>query len=132
MSWDLFVQKFPIGAKSISDLPKDFHSEQISTRTKLIAKIRDLVPEADFSNPAWGLLKGENFSLEINLGEDEMVSDFAFHAQGLGGDASLISDLLNHLQLRAVDSWTGDFFCVDANGAESWRKYRNKIVQQGQ
>jgi len=54
VSWDIFVQDFPKDAKAIDDIEDDFQPAPIGTRLKFITLIKEVVPDATFSDPSWG------------------------------------------------------------------------------
>jgi hypothetical protein len=52
---------------------RDGHSRRpgpLGTRAELISRIRELLPETDFSDPSWGILDEPGFSIEFNMGEE--------------------------------------------------------------
>ena len=132
MSWDIFVQDFPSDAKTIDDIPDDFNPAVIGKRTTVIQKIKEVVSSADFSDPAWGVIDGTDWSIEANLGADEECRDFAFHVSGGDTAAGVVSAILQSLGLRAVDSQTGEFFEAGPDAVESfrkWRAYRDQVEE---
>jgi hypothetical protein len=82
----------------------------IGKRAEIIAKIIDVVPDADFSDPAWGTIQGQGWSIELNMGTSEDCKSFAFHIRGRREAANVVGAVLDHLKLRAVDAETGEFF----------------------
>ena len=133
MSWDIFVQDLPRDARSIADIPAEFRPKAIGSRTDVIEKIRELLPEADFSDPSWGRIDNEDWSIEVNLGKDEDCTSFALHVRGGDAVVGVIAGILAHLDLRALDSQTGDFFVAGPQALESfqkWRAYRGQVVNK--
>lgn len=128
MSWDIFVQDLPPSAKTLEDIPDDFEPKKIFNRADLIRRIKAIVPNADFSRPAWGVVESSTVCLEFNLGESEEMTGFAIHARGFKDDAVTIAKVLDHLQVRALDSQTGDFFSLEKCDVEAWRTYRDQIT----
>src|SRR5262245_9286514 len=104
MSWDIFVQDIPEGLAAAADLPEDFEPKSLGSRGALIEKIRSVVPNADFADPAWGLIDGPGYSIEVNLGSKEEVDGFAFHVRGGDMAAFVVADILQCLGLRAFDT----------------------------
>jgi hypothetical protein len=90
------------------------------------------VPEADFSDPAWGRIDGADFSIEVNMGLGEQVDSFAFHVRGRDLALGAIAEILEHLNLRAVDpqSKTGSLFTPASAQAslQAWRAYRDSVI----
>jgi hypothetical protein len=131
VSWDLFIQDLPRSAESIADIPDDFEPSSLGPRDALIAAIRVAIPHADFSDPAWGVLEGPDYSIEFNIGDDDEVGCIALHVRGGDGAAAVVHKLLTHLGLRALDSGTGEFFEFDgisAEGLRVWREFRDSVV----
>ena len=132
MSWDIYVQDLPEGIKTVEEIPEDFHPGLIGRRRELIAEIKAVVPEADFSDPSWGRVEGPDFSIEFNMGDDEEVVCLALHVRGSEGAVGLIAAVLDRLGLQALapDSETG-LFEAEETARESfarWRSYRDTVV----
>ena len=132
MSWDVFVQDLPQEAKSAADIPADFRPASIGKRSAIIEKIREVFPTADFSDPSWGRINGDNWSIEVNIGANEDCGGFALHIRG--GDAAVgaVEAILQRLHLRALDTQTGDFFKAGPESIDSVRKwcaYRDQLLK---
>jgi len=131
MSWDLFVQDIPAAATRVDEIPDDFEPATIGARASVLAVIRDVAPFADFSNPAWVKIASEAVDVEVNLGDDEELTSFAFHVRGGDESVGLIADILGRLGLRAFDpgSDSGIFEASTAlRSLEKWRAYRDRII----
>ena len=132
MSWDIFVQDIPKDVKTVEEIPNDFQPNPIGTRSEIIRKIQQAVPEADFTNPAWGHIRGDGWHIEVNIGdEEEKCTGFAFHVRGGDEACGVIAAILDPLQLRAFDTQNGGFFVASPEAVESfraWRKYRDQVV----
>jgi hypothetical protein len=118
------VQDLPRDANSISDIPDDFRPGLIGKRTDVIRKIREVAPYADFSDPSWGHIEADDWSIEVNIGAKEECDGFALHVRGGDAVVGVIAAILNHLDLRALDSQTGEFFVAGPEALESFRKWR--------
>jgi hypothetical protein len=130
MSRDIFVQDLPPGVATVDDIPDDFEPRSIDLRrADIIAAITEIAPYADFTHPAWGTidlpgttivaadgpgvwLRGE--TIDVDLGDDELVQDFAFHLRGGGIEADrLVAKVLRRLKLRALDPSSDSGFFID-------------------
>lgn len=134
MSWDLFVQDLPPGISSTDEIPDDFSPQPIGRRNKIQQAILAAVPTADFSDPAWGNFEGDGFSIEINLGDEEVLGSFALHVRGSGDAPRVIQRILDSVNLRALDtsSPSGLFSLEESSEAfQRWQTYREQTVQQG-
>jgi len=135
VSWDIFVQDIPPSVASIQDMPDDFRPANLGPRDDLIRRISEVVPEADFSDPSWGLIDGDTYSIEVNIGDDHTVDSFAFHVRGGNEAASVVARILDHLKLRAFDPQSDSgIFSPGPAALESlrkWRAYRDQVAGDG-
>jgi hypothetical protein len=134
MSWDIHVQDFPRAAKEIKDIPNSFLPESIGQRSAIIAGICQVAPSADFSDPSWGSIRGENWSIEVNIGDGEECEGFMLHVRGGDEAAGVVAAILEKLNLRGFDCQTGEFFQAGSRSLESfqeWRAYRDRVVGDG-
>jgi hypothetical protein len=132
MSWDIFVQDFPSHVSSLEDIPADFKPASIGKRSMVIEQIKAVAPIADFSNPSWGTIDSDGWSIEVNIGLEEECRGFAFHVRGGDAAVGVIAAILQRLKLRAIDSETGDFFIAGPKAAEAfgkWRAYRDQVMK---
>lgn len=130
MSWDILIMILPSAARSAREIPDDFKPGTLGFRSELISKIRAAAPPADFSDPSWGHVATPDFSIDFNIGQEEIVDSIMLHVRGGGAAVGFVADLLNHLDLRAIDCQSGDFF-EPSSAAESmaaWRSYRDRVI----
>jgi hypothetical protein len=133
MSWDIFVQELPRDAKTTTDIPGDFRPGTIGKRSTIIEGIKEVVPSADFSDPCWGVIDGDDWSIEVNIGANEDCGGFALHVRGSDAAIGAVEAILQHLGLRALDSQNGDFFTAGPEAIDSfrkWRAYRDQVVEK--
>jgi len=131
MSWDIYVQDIPAAAQSPADISDEFQPKPLGKRTDIIATICGVVPSADFSDPTWGKIDGPDYSIEIGMGDAELVRSFAFHVHGGDLAAYVVADILQQMNFRAFDpsSGSGIFDMAEgANGLRRWRAYRDTIL----
>ncbi len=133
MSWDVLFVRLPPGTSSLGDLGTNFSPHPLATRRELVASIRQLVPEADFTDPAWGSFVGEDFTIAFDLATDP-VESMTLHVRGGPAAFGFVRELSAWLALPAIDGTTGDvidFAAPDADrGFKAWRAYRDRIVGQ--
>ena len=131
MSWDLFVQDWG-NFDSLEDIPDDFEPQPIGKRSTIINLIKTVEPTVDFTNPSWGLLENEFFSIEFNMGMDEVLSSFTMHVRGNELAIPCIGNILAELKLNAADGSTTYFFNIEKSKADmnKWKEYRNQILNK--
>jgi hypothetical protein len=110
LSWDIFAQHLPASITSLSDIPDDFVPQPLGKRVSLIAKIMEVVPQADFAAPGWGKIRTPECEIEIGMGNDEDVESIVFHVYGGELAPGVVVAILRTLRLRALDSATGEIF----------------------
>jgi hypothetical protein len=132
MSWDISIQNLPADAASLADIPNDYRPEPLGPLQEVIKRVQEVFPAADFSDPSWGLLRNEEFSIEFNMGRHEICNGFMLHVRGGGGVALAVERLLRHLNLRGIDCQIGEFFSLEAAEAsfKQWREFRDRVVSQ--
>jgi hypothetical protein len=130
MSWDIFVQDLPADAATIEAIPPDFVPRPLGPRADIIAAIRSVVPYANFTDPAWGQIDAPAFSIEVNLGANELVDSFALHVRGGDAAVTCVAAILDALGVRAIDASSGDFFHRNTalKSFQRWRSYRDQIM----
>lgn len=130
MSWDIIVMNLP-DVPTVAEIPEGFQPPPIGPRSALISRILAVCPQADFSDPAWGIIQGADWSIEVNVGTEETCSSIALHVRGGDTAMSTVATILGHLRLRGIDVQTGEFF-VDGPESRSsfraWREYRDRVV----
>jgi hypothetical protein len=130
MSWDIYIQDFPLTARSVVDIPGDYHPSPLGNRSELIARIREVVPSADFSNPDWGVYEAHGYSIEFNMGSSEICGSVMLSVRGGGDPVPIIGRLLDHLQTRGIDCQSGEFFDTETarESFGAWQRYRDQVV----
>lgn len=131
MSWDIIAIDMPPEIKCVADIPKGFVPPPLGKRAEVIGKIEAIIPAANFSDPGWGLIRGEGWSIEVSLGKAEECGSFSLHLRGGDGAFGALVAILQGLNLRAIDCQTSEFFVAGKEGVESferWKQYRDRVV----
>ena len=131
MSWDILIQDLPKDVTSVGEIPEDFEPASLGSRADLISTICDYAPASSFSDPSWGELVTDEFVVEFNMGESEGVDSIMLHVRGGGEAARFVANLLDRLQLRAIDCSLGDFFSAPeaALSFEEWQAFRDRVPE---
>jgi hypothetical protein len=135
VSFDVFVQDLPPDARTVADIPDDFAPRPIGRRADILAGILRAAPAADFTDPTWGHIAGPGFSIEVNIGPEDVLGGFAFHVRGGPEALFVVADILRELGLRAIAPGTesGFFGLAELGPAYAqWQAYRRQVVGEGQ
>lgn len=129
MSWDIFVQDLPPEARSVKDVPDEFHPHPLGRRDEVIGRIRSVFPDADFEDPSWGRLQKDGYSIDISIGDLEEVGGVTLHVRGSDDAVGAVVALIEAIGGRGVDSWTGELFdqAVALHSIRRWRAYLEEI-----
>ncbi|HUP48160.1 MAG TPA: hypothetical protein VNA04_05145 [Thermoanaerobaculia bacterium] len=130
MSWDVFIQDLPPDARSVHDIPDEFQPRPLGTRPEVIGRIHARFPDADFSDPSWGRLHREGFSVDISLADEgEAVTGVTLHVRGSDDAVEAVVGLIDAVGGKALDSWTGELFdqAVALHSIRRWRAYLEEI-----
>ena len=108
----------------------NFAPRALGACADIIAAIRSVVPASNFTDPAWGQIDAPTFSIEVNLGYDEVVRSFALHVRGGDEAIAFVAAILDTLGVRAIDTSSEEFFnrqaAVESFGR--WRRYRDQVI----
>jgi len=132
MSWDVLIQDFG-DYKQIQEIPNDFQPKSIGNRNDIITKIKATFPEVNITNPSWLVLENDKFSIEFNIGNEDIVDSIMLHIRGDESVINVVLELLTNLNVRAVDTTTGKFVDIQENpkrGLNKWREFRNNILKK--
>jgi hypothetical protein len=131
MSWDLLVQDWG-DVKTLTDIPDNYEPKPIGSRSEIIARILEIEPLVDFTDSTMGRLENDQFSIEFNLGNEEIISSFALHVRGNELAIPFIGQVLSKLNLRAADGSSGDFFDIEKSNLDmrKWIDFRNEILKK--
>jgi len=130
MSWDVMLMNVSPTIVTGDDFPEDFTSE-LGPRAQVLSRMTAILPSLDLTDPTWGILDGDDFFIEFNIGDRDPVDVMTLHIRGGNGVISVIQRICEHTGWRAFDTSTGDFIDFTANPAEGlhqWRASRDQVV----
>lgn len=120
----------PAGAETIEDLAED--DAPLGTRAEVLAKLRAALPQADFSDPTWGIVEGPDYSVEVNLGDEEPVSAIMLHVRGGDSVMQVIRTAAKALGCGALDCNADEVLDLEGDvagaGLQAWREYKDRVV----
>ncbi len=86
MSWDVWVFAAKAPPPSVAEKADYWRGDILGALDQVRRKISACLPGVNWSDPAWGIYKGDGFSFEFNIGSKEPSDGFMIHVRG-GGDA---------------------------------------------
>jgi hypothetical protein len=112
------------------DFPDDFTSE-LGPQSQVLSTLAAILPHLDLTDPTWGRLDDDGFSIEFNIGDRDPVDAIMLHVRGGDSAIRVIQHVCEHTGWRALDTSTGDF--IDSaqdptKGLRQWRTFRDQVV----
>ncbi len=107
MSWDVILMNVPSNIESGTEFEEDL--PELGSKTKVLSILSNALPSINLSDPAWGILDGDNFSIEFNMGDDDPVHTIMLHVRGSDDVTGVIDRICQHSGWRAFDTTVGDF-----------------------
>jgi len=133
VSWDVFIMRRDSTTESLQSLvslPEDFMPSRMGDAGALRNRIRTVLPEVDWSEPSWGRLEGDGYSIEFNIQKEGIIDSFMLHVRG-GGDALVdITRMCKANGWLAVDCSDGSVIDLDKPSREGWesfQRYRDNV-----
>ena len=123
--------RVPPGVSSVDDLSGDYRPPPLGSRGAVQERIREVLPDVDWSDPAWGRLDGQAWSMELNAGRESIVDSLMLHVRGGGDDAvEAVVAIADAIGARALDVSTGRLLSPgDTEGWRAWQRYRDYAVR---
>lgn len=133
MSWDLMI--FNTRGKRPPPI-EDFEEtdfEPLGPAAVVRQKLSELLPGIDWSDPTWGTYRGDGFSIEFNVGEDDPIDDIGLRVVGGGDAVAAIVTFARPLGWSALDESTGEFLDLENPSQAGWdgfQAYRDKVMEE--
>jgi hypothetical protein len=130
MSWDTILLRLPAGVTSFNDLPEDFDSV-LAPLPEVLDAVSRHVPGVDLSDPTWGILEHDEYSIEFSIGEEDPCTSLMLHVRGTEAALEPIRHLCNATGWQAFDCSDGELIDWSADpgkGLRAWRAYREQVA----
>ncbi len=136
MSWDVIV--FDFDGKppaNILGLPDDYEIPEIGASDVVRKAISSGFPATDWSDTGWGVVDGDGWSIEFNIGQEAEVGQMMiWHVRGSGDPVTPIAALCKAQGWSPLDSVDSQFLDLDAPSTEGWehfQAFRDQILAKG-
>ena len=130
MSWDVVMMRLPAGTTQLAELPDDFETP-LGSLPRVLDVLRETFPDIDLSDPTWGTIEGDDYSIEFNIGDDDPCTSIMLHVRGTEQAIEPIRRLCDHTGWAAFDTTTDkvmDFAADPADGLRQWRAFRDQVL----
>jgi hypothetical protein len=129
MSWDVLILAVPPGIHSVAELPDGF-DPALGPLPDVLLVVKDLFPTINLRDPSWGVLVGDTYSIEFNIGKADPCRSVMLHVRGDESAIGPIRALYNRTGWRALDMSAGELLDLERDPGKSlrsWGAYRNGI-----
>lgn len=111
MSWEIFIQDLP-NVDRAALIPLDFKPRPLGDRDAFVARILEVLPRAERQDSDWLFVRSSDIdlSIQLHLDEDKQLRYIVVHVHGGSQSAAAVAALLRHVDLRAIDTATGELF----------------------
>ncbi|MDK0518108.1 hypothetical protein [Streptomyces sp. ML-6] len=134
MSWDVLLLRLPDDITSVQGIPADHTPAPLGRRHDVLATVARAVPEADLSDPGWGVLSGPTWSIELNIGSKDPVDSIMLHIRGSGDDVlAPVFRLAESLRCGVLDCTDGELLAPGrSSGRHAFQQFRDRVVGPAQ
>lgn len=131
MSWDVLLLNLPPGIETIDQVPDDFDVNLGPLQAVLTALNQVFDGQIDLRDKTWGMLEGERYSIEFNIGSKDPCGSIMLHVRGEDSAIEPIKALCVHTGWSAFDTSSGelvDFHGDAAVGLRTWREWKERVL----
>lgn len=133
MSWDISIYSAKEPPSKVSELPDDWAPDPLGPTDEVRSRFLDGAPDIDWSDPTWGVLDRGAFSIEIDIGSDEICQTGVLHVRGGEDVVPVVESLSVDLGWYALDLTNEEWFHHSDDTGEGLRKfndYRDRAHQK--
>jgi hypothetical protein len=125
MSWDVLIFVAPPGI-IVDDLADDYIPPPLGDAATVLWRLSDGMPAVDLSDPAYGMLQGRGWSIELNIGRADPIDSIMLHVRGGGDDVlPVVLDIARSVGGRAMDVSEGFFLTGGAGDVLGWHAFQD-------
>lgn len=125
MSWDVMILRFDGPPPPVEDIADDHQALPLGDAADVRTRISAVLPEVDWTDPAWGVLEGDGFSIEFNFQADGPVTGFMLHVRGRGDPITPTITLCSAYGWAALDTSAGEFLDLAKPSHSGWRSFQS-------
>jgi hypothetical protein len=125
MSWDAMLY-----SKDPGPVSRDMKTPPLGDAQFVREQISKSLPGVNWSDPAWGVLDGNGWSIEFNHQESGSTDSVMLHVRGGGDPISSIVKLCKETGWVAFDLQTGTLVDLTSPSDKSWKEfqgYRDRV-----
>lgn len=102
MSWDVLLMRLPPGVLHLAKLPPAYAPPSLGARTAVAARLGEL-SGFELLDPAFGVLRDEDYVIEVGLGHGHEVDHLVLHVSGSPLALDVVRDIAGIFKTQAID-----------------------------
>lgn len=128
--WGLVLTRLPAGATTLLELDPSVPCEPLGSVEDVAARVREVEPEAELSDPSHGWIRSSTWSIELAIGREDPVEWIRLFVRGSGDDVvGRIVRLADALGCVVFDD--GELESVwDAADVRLWHAYQRACEEE--
>lgn len=129
----MILYALPAGAALSRDAEGEAVAPPLGAADEVRAKIARSLPETDWSDPSWGTLEADEYTIEFNLAVKEHVRGLTCYIHGGASVLEPIARLCRDHGWSAFDTTTGKLLDPDApssEGVEAFNDFRSSVTAE--
>lgn len=114
-----------VGAQGVPVIP-------LGPRAAVSRQISAVFQGTDWTDPDWGTWRGDEGSIEFDVGDDDEVESVMLHVRATDAVVARIVALVDAHGWRALDTTTTEFLAApgDTAGVSGWRGFRDRVLRR--
>lgn len=127
----MLLLNLPPGIETIDQVPDDFDVNLGPLQAVLTALKQIFGSQIDLRDQTWGMLEGEHYSIEFNIGAKDPCDSIMLHVRGDDSAIEPIKALCVQTAWSAFDTSSGELlnFQGDAAvGLRTWRDWKERVL----
>lgn len=124
MSWDVLIHKFIDPAPTTIEEIDESKFLPLGPAAEVRQQISEHLGPVDWSDPTWGVLDGDGFSIEFNAGNEDPIDSIMLHVRGGGDAVAAIMAFVVPLGWKALDISAGGFINPLSPSDEGWERFQ--------
>ena len=124
MSWDVLLMRLPPGVLHLAKLPPAYAPPSLGARTDVAARLGEL-SGFELLDPAFGVLRDEDYVIEVGLGHGREVDHLVLHVSGSPLALDVVRDIAGIFKAQAIDCEEDSVLDFDEpssrRGLERWQ-----------
>ena len=119
MSWDVVIL-----AEAPPEKAGGGELDPLGTADEVRQRVSAALPEVDWSDPEWGLLRGDGGTIEFGVNDTGQDDLMMLEVRGGGDPVAAIANLCNANDWVALDTSTDELIDLENPSGDSWREFQ--------